>query len=93
MTGRLHRVHDKEIWSTTIFLGVDDLPLRKYVSSRQPTNEITKLEGQKIDVSSLTLADDFMDSLTVNTPVCHEFEGHGERKNSRKNLEESDASF
>ena len=30
-----------------IFLRVYDIPFRKYVSSRQPTNEVMTLEGQK----------------------------------------------
>ena len=35
-----------------IFHGVYDIPLKKYVSGRQPINEVMKLEGQKIDVSA-----------------------------------------
>ena len=50
-----------------IFLGVYDIPLTRYVSSRQPTNEVMKLEGQKIDVSLLTSVDDLMDTLIWDT--------------------------
>ena len=31
-----------------IFLGVHDIPLKKYVSGRQPRKEVMKLEGQKL---------------------------------------------
>ena len=51
-----------------IFLGVFDVPLNKYVNSRQPTNEVMKLEGQNVDVSLLTFVDDVMDILIQSTP-------------------------
>ena len=44
------------------------MPLKKYVSGRQPTNEVMKLEGQKIDVSLLTFVDDLIDILIEGTP-------------------------
>ena len=51
-----------------IFLGVYDIPLKKYVNSRQPTNEVMKLEGQNVDVSLLIFVDDSMDILIESTP-------------------------
>ena len=51
-----------------IFLGVYDIPLMRYVSSRQATNEVMKLEGQRVDVSLLTFVDDCMDILIDGTP-------------------------
>ena len=50
------------------FLGVYDIPLKKYVNSRQPTNEVMKLEDQNVDVSLLTFVDDLMDILIESTP-------------------------
>ena len=38
------------------------------MNSRQPTNEVMKLEGKKVDVSLLTFVDDLMDILIENTP-------------------------
>ena len=51
-----------------IFLGFYDIPLKKYVNSRQPTNEVMKLEGQNVDVSLLVFVDDLMDILIESTP-------------------------
>ena len=51
-----------------IFLGVYDIPLMKYVNSRQPTNDVMKLEGQNVDVSLLTFVDKLMDTLIESTP-------------------------
>ena len=50
-----------------IFLGVYDIPLKKYVNSRQPTNEVMKLEDQNVDVSLLTFVDDLIDTLIKST--------------------------
>ena len=49
-------------------MGVYDVPLKKYVNSRQPTNEVMKLEGHNVDASLLTCVDDLMDMLIENTP-------------------------
>ena len=51
-----------------IFLGVYDIPLKKYRNSYQPTNEVMKLEVKSVDVSLLTFVDDLMDILIENTP-------------------------
>ena len=61
-----------------IFLGVYDKPHKKHVGSRQPTNEVMKLEGQLIESTpgAMKLRD------TAN-----------DKKNSHKNLEKSDASW
>ena len=55
-------------WKITNGTRQGDIPLKKYFSSRQPTNEVMKLEGQKIDVSLLTFVDDLMDILIEGTP-------------------------
>ena len=56
-------------WKITKGTRQGDIPLKKYISSRQPTNEVMKLEGQKkIDVSLLTFVDDLMDILIEGTP-------------------------
>ena len=51
-----------------IFLGVYDIPLKKYVNGRRPKNEVMKLEGHEVDVSLLTSVDDLMDKLIESTP-------------------------
>ena len=50
-----------------IFLGVYNIPLKKYVNSRQPTKEVMKLDGQNVGVSLLTFVDDLMDILIEST--------------------------
>ena len=47
---------------------VYDTPLRKYVSSRQATNEEMKVVRTDILCALLTLVDDFMDILIESTP-------------------------
>ena len=55
-----------------IFLGVYDIPLKKYGSGRQPLNEVLKLEGQKIDISLLTFVDDLIGRSDRRYSRCHE---------------------
>ena len=76
-----------------IFLGVYDIPLKKYVSSRQPTNDVMKLEGQKIDVSLLAFIDDLMDILIEGTPGAMKLrDATNDKKNSQKKSKKSDVS-
>ena len=51
-----------------IFLGVYDMPLKKYVNGRRPKKETMKLEGYDVDVSLITFVDDLMDILIESTP-------------------------
>ena len=67
-TGELPKGTRQGDFGCDIFLGVYDIPLKKYVNSRQPTNEVMKLEGQNVDVSLLTFVDDLMDILIESTP-------------------------
>ena len=49
-------------------LGAYDTLLRKHVNSRKPPNEVVRLEGRDIDVSSLTFVDDLTDMLIESIP-------------------------
>lgn len=68
MTGESQKVRDWETSGATFILGVYDIPLKSYVNSRHPTNEVLRLEGRKIDVSLLTFVDDFGDILIKSAP-------------------------
>ena len=67
-TGKLPKARGRAITGCDIFLGVYDIPLKKYVSGRRPRNEVMKLEGHEVDVSLLTFVDDLMDMLIESTP-------------------------
>ena len=57
------------------------------MSSRQRTNEVMKLEGQKIDVSLLTFVDDLTDILIEGTPGAMNLEDATNDKKLTQELE------
>ena len=63
-----HNRHRAKEFGMRHLLGAHNIPLRKYVNSRKPKNEVVRLERRNIDVSLQLIVDDVMDMLIESTP-------------------------